>query len=239
MLVGIVFLAILLADNRFTRWVTRHILCSGMMKGNVKAHRSLVASGDSLVNNAVQEKKRRSAKSHEAILQATVGLLGSSGYVDFSIEKVAQQAGVGKQTVYRWWPTRADLVLEVWRDRLLPPMPLYDGKTPLPTYLGNSLLAFGQQISRTDCRQAAICILAEAHRDPKLYQRMADAVYLPRIILIKQAFEEAQAAGQFAKNVNIDVTIDALYGAVWYKVLIRFETVNRAYIDALVQQYLK
>ncbi len=81
--------------------------------------------------------------------------------------------------------------------------------------------------------------MAEAHRDPKLYQRMADAVYLPRINLIKQAFEEAQAAGQFAKNVNIDVAIDALYGAVWYKVLIRFETVNRAYIDALVQQYLK
>jgi len=191
------------------------------------------------VSNAIQEKKRRNAKSHEAILQATVSLLGSSGYVDFSIEKVAQQAGVGKQTIYRWWPTRADLVLEVWRDRLLPPMPVYDGQTKLPTYLGNSLLAFGQQISRTDCRQAAICILAEAHRDPALYHRMAEAVYVPRINLIKQAFKEAQAAGDFSKNINIDVAIDALYGAVWYKVLIRFETVNRAYIDALVKQYLK
>ena len=191
------------------------------------------------MSKAIHEKKRRNAKSHEAILEATISLLGSSGYVDFSIEKVAQQAGVGKQTIYRWWPTRADLVLEVWRDRLLPPMPVYDGKAKLPTYLGNSLLAFGQQISRTDCRQAAICILAEAHRDPELYQRMAEAVYLPRIDLIKQAFEEAQAAGQYPKSVNIDVAIDALYGAVWYKVLIRFETVNRTYINALVQQYLK
>ena len=33
-----------------------------------------------------------------------MSLLGSSGYVDFSIEKVAQLAGVGKQTIYRWWP---------------------------------------------------------------------------------------------------------------------------------------
>ena len=191
------------------------------------------------MSNAIQKKKRRNAKSHEAILQATVSLLGSSGYVDFSIEKVAQQAGVGKQTIYRWWPTRADLVLEVWRDRLLPPMPVYDGQTKLPIYLGNSLLAFGQQISRTDCRQAAICILAEAHRDPALYQRMAEAVYVPRINLIKQAFKEAQAVGEFSKNINIDVAIDALYGAVWYKVLIRFETVNRNYIDALIKQYLK
>jgi AcrR family transcriptional regulator len=190
------------------------------------------------VSNSILEKKRRNAKSHEAILEATISLLGSSGYVDFSIEKVANKAGVGKQTIYRWWPTRADLVLEVWRDRLLPPMPAYDGKTELPAYLGNSLLAFGKQISRTDCRQAAICILAEAHRDPELYARMAEAIYLPRINLIKRAFQEAQDSGAFPKDVNVDVAIDALYGAVWYKVLIRFETVDRKYINALVHQYL-
>ncbi|NBR51827.1 MAG: hypothetical protein EBT87_08740 [Alphaproteobacteria bacterium] len=56
---------------------------------------------------------------------------------------------------------------------------------------------------------------------------------------LKQAFKEAQAAGDFSKNINIDVSIDALYGAVWYKVLIRFETVDRAYINALIEQYLK
>ena len=151
------------------------------------------------MSKAIHEKKRRNAKSHEAILEATINLLGSSGYVDFSIEKVAQQAGVGKQTIYRWWPTRADLVLEVWRDRLLPPMPVYDGKTKLPTYLGNSLLAFGQQISRTDCRQAAICILAEAHRDPELYQRMAEAVYLPRIDLIKQVLKRRKRPDNIPK----------------------------------------
>jgi AcrR family transcriptional regulator len=53
------------------------------------------------VGNAIHEKKRRSAKSHEAILEATISLLGSSGYVDFSIEKVAQLAGVGKQVKKR------------------------------------------------------------------------------------------------------------------------------------------
>jgi AcrR family transcriptional regulator len=77
------------------------------------------------------QKKRRNARSHKAILDATVKLLGSNGYIDFSIEKVAGEAGVGKQTIYRWWDSRADLVLEVWRDRLLPPLPVYDEKTPL------------------------------------------------------------------------------------------------------------
>lgn len=191
------------------------------------------------MNDTNLVKKRRNAKSHQAILEATVNLLGSNGYVDFSIEKVAEMAGVGKQTIYRWWPSRAELVLEVWRDRLLPPMPAYDGKIALPTYLGNSLLAFGQQIGRTDCRQAAICILAEAHRNPELYERMAEAVYLPRINLIKHAFLEAQRAGEFPNQLDVDIAIDKLYGAVWYKVLIRFETVDTKYTKSLVSQYFK
>jgi AcrR family transcriptional regulator len=84
--------------------------------------------------------KRRSSKSHEAIIDATVKLLGSSGYVDFSIEKVASQAGVGKQTIYRWWPSRADLVLEVWRDRLLPPLAPYDGASPVTRLSGKVIV---------------------------------------------------------------------------------------------------
>ena len=185
-----------------------------------------------------QKKKRRNARSHKAILDATVKLLGSNGYIDFSIEKVAGEAGVGKQTIYRWWASRADLVLEVWRDRLLPPLPVYDDTTPLRDYLEASLLAFGKIISRTDCRQAAICILAEAHRDQKLYSRMAEAVYLPRIEQIRTAFREAQGQGLFPADADIDVAIDELYGAVWYKVLIRFETVSAAYIKKLVRQAL-
>ena len=180
--------------------------------------------------------KRRNARSHKAIIDATVKLLGSSGYVDFSIEKVASEAGVGKQTIYRWWPSRADLVLEVWRDRLLPPLAPYDGKTPLRNYLESSLLSFGQVLSRTDCRQAAICVLAEAHRDAQLYRRMEEAVYAPRIGLITDAIRYAQEQEQFPARLDVDLMIDTLYGAVWYKVLIRFEKVTPTYIKKLVAQ---
>jgi AcrR family transcriptional regulator len=164
--------------------------------------------------------------------------LGSSGYVDFSIEKVASQAGVGKQTIYRWWPSRADLVLEVWRDRLLPPLAPYDGASPLQDYLEKSLFSFGQILGRADSRQAAICVLAEAHRDPQLYKRMEEAVYAPRIKLIADAFRRAQEQNLFPAHFDIDLLIDALYGAVWYKVLIRFEKVSKGYIKTLVDQVL-
>ncbi len=185
------------------------------------------------------EVKRRSSRSHKAIIDATVTLLGSSGYVDFSIEKVASQAGVGKQTIYRWWPTRADLVLEVWRDRLLPPLAPYDGGSSPREYLESSLLSFGRLISRNDCRQAAICVLAEAHRDTKLYRRMEEAIYAPRIKLIGEALGRAQQQGLFPGRFKIDLLIDTLYGAVWYKALIRFEKVTKPYVSKLVAQALE
>ena len=180
--------------------------------------------------------RRRNTQSHQAILDATLKLLGSNGYVDFSIEKVASEAGVGKQTIYRWWSSRADLVLEVWQERLLPALTPYDGKAPIKLYLEQSLYAFGRQLGRTDCRQAAVCVLAEAHRDPALYRRMEQTVYAPRIAMITDAIRQAQQSGQLPADTDINIVIDALYGAVWYKVLIRFESVSRKYVNSLVEQ---
>ena len=49
----------------------------------------------------------RSEHSHEAILDAVLQLLEDEGYGALTIEGVARQAGVGKQTIYRWWKCRA------------------------------------------------------------------------------------------------------------------------------------
>ena len=67
---------------------------------------------------------------------------------------------------------------------------------------------------------------------------MAEAVYAPRIKLIVDAFQQARVTQVFPADFEIDLAIDALYGAVWYKVLIRFETVDQAYIQSLVAQTL-
>ena len=69
--------------------------------------------------------RRRSEKSRVAIVKATRELLLERGFDGLSIEAVAGRAGVGKQTIYRWWPSRhalvADVVLED-ADKLLAPV---------------------------------------------------------------------------------------------------------------------
>ena len=56
----------------------------------------------------------RSKKSHLAILTAALHLAETGGPQALTIEAVARQAGVGKQTIYRWWSTRIDLLIEVY-----------------------------------------------------------------------------------------------------------------------------
>jgi len=59
---------------------------------------------------------RRSRSKHRAILDAAARLVERDGYGATSIEAVAREAGSGKQTIYRWWPSKAALFVEVYGD---------------------------------------------------------------------------------------------------------------------------
>ncbi|MGO8767931.1 TetR/AcrR family transcriptional regulator [Mycobacterium sp.] len=65
------------------------------------------------VNPPASSRRRRSEKSRTAIVAATRELLLERGFDGLTIEAVAARAGVGKQTIYRWWPSRPALVADV------------------------------------------------------------------------------------------------------------------------------
>lgn len=81
---------------------------------------------------SVSAPRRRSERSRTAIVTATRALLLERGFDKLSIEAVAARAGVGKQTIYRWWPSRhalvADVILED-ADRILRPITAGDDVT--------------------------------------------------------------------------------------------------------------
>jgi len=58
----------------------------------------------------------RSAAAREAILAATAKMFQEVGYDQLTIEGIAKEAGVGKQTIYRWWRSRGALIAECLTD---------------------------------------------------------------------------------------------------------------------------
>jgi len=64
----------------------------------------------------VPDSTRRSERSRRAIYDAALALVGEVGYPRTTIEGIAARAGVGKQTIYRWWSSKADVLLEAFLD---------------------------------------------------------------------------------------------------------------------------
>ena len=69
-----------------------------------------------MANKTAPDSARRSEKSRRAIYDAALALIGEVGYQKTTIEGIAARAGVGKQTIYRWWSSKAEVLLEAFID---------------------------------------------------------------------------------------------------------------------------
>jgi AcrR family transcriptional regulator len=83
--------------------------------------------------------RRRNKQCHQAILEATLKLVTERGYPAVSIEAIAAAAGVGKQTIYRWWSSKASVVFEALSNSIVvsnPPIDKGNVQADLEEFLG-------------------------------------------------------------------------------------------------------
>lgn len=69
-----------------------------------------------MVQKPAPDSARRSERSRRAIYDAALALVAEVGYPRTTVEGIAARAGVGKQTIYRWWDSKADVLLEAFLD---------------------------------------------------------------------------------------------------------------------------
>jgi AcrR family transcriptional regulator len=87
------------------------------------------------------EYPRRSKHSHRAVLKAAGELLAERGYAKITIEAIAARVGVGKTTIYRWWPAKASIYMELYTElaaETLPPLSLSAGDSFPTSNLGQN-----------------------------------------------------------------------------------------------------
>ena len=171
---------------------------------------------------------------HEAILRATAELLGKAGYAGLSIEGVAQQAGVTRQSIYRRWPSKLALVTELLRE--------VSESAPLPDTgsLRDDLRALYRLYARNLLTPGGPIIpglVAEAMHNGELASIMGSYVEERRTAAMR-VFERAVARGEMRAAADPGVLIDLVSAYFWYLKLIRRVPVPPDGIEAFVATVL-
>ena len=155
---------------------------------------------------------RRSARAHAAILTATTDLLAEAGYGALTIEGVAARAGVGKATIYRWWPTKAALVIEAVSLAL--PMPTQTDTGDLRHDLLIAVRRVVHTFARTPTGAVIPALAADVMSDPQLAEQFRNQLIRPRRSAVVEVLRRAAARGELPPDVDIDVLLDVYAGAV-------------------------
>ncbi|MEV4560792.1 TetR/AcrR family transcriptional regulator [Kitasatospora sp. NPDC049285] len=163
--------------------------------------------------------RRRSEESRLAILAAAFELLGEVGYAGLTIEGIATRSGTGKQTIYRWWPSKADVLLEaliVKADLYIPLPDTGDHRADLHAFLSAT---FTLAATRPPVADALRALMAEAQIDARFGERFRDSLLRPRREALGTLVDRAHADGALAPHLTPDLAVDLVFGTLWYRLL--------------------
>jgi AcrR family transcriptional regulator len=166
--------------------------------------------------------RKRSAASRSAILDAAIELVGEAGFGALTIEGIAARSGTGKQTVYRWWPSKADVLLEALASRADLDIPVTDQGSYAADLL--AFLTASLRMGR-DPRVTAIlrALMAQAQIDPAFGARFQAAFLARRRAALTVLTDRARARGDLPAGTPPELVADVVFGVIWYRVLARDE----------------
>ncbi|RRI00671.1 TetR/AcrR family transcriptional regulator [Mesorhizobium tamadayense] len=158
---------------------------------------------------------RRNPESAEAILGAAEAVLSEAGYSGFSIEAVARRARAGKPTIYRWWPSKAALLLDVYQRQKRV-------DTPDTENLEEDLVGFLKNLfshwRETSSGSVFKSLIAEAQSDETAAAALADYAR-GRRAQTGQMVERAKARGEVAADVDAELVADLVASFAWTHLL--------------------
>lgn len=180
---------------------------------------------------------RRSESSRRAILTAALDLLHEQGFQGVTIEGIAGRAGVGKQTIYRWWPSKGAVVFEALLDALRVDLSFEDTgdlRADLTTQVATLARIF---TSRDGHHLAALIGGAQADRD--LARAMLDNWLLPRRDVARDFLRRGRERGQLRDDVDIEVAIDVIWAGLYYRLLLPYAPLDEEYAAEIVDAVLR
>lgn len=183
-------------------------------------------------SHRVGRPRSTSATAHEDIISAVYDLLQTTSVRDLTIEGIAKHAGVGKPTLYKWWGSKADIVLTMLEERVVPTLDPPDN-LPLEESIRIKARALVDAFNGFFGTVLA-GLIAEAQGDPDLQRKLNQKYILPRRAGTIADIRRAQSAGAFPVDLDPDIIVDEIFGSVYFQMLTKLRPLTHAYADRLV-----
>jgi AcrR family transcriptional regulator len=162
--------------------------------------------------------RRRNDAAKDAILDAAFRLLSGPGTDGLTIDAIAAEAGVGRQTIYRWWPSKGAVVADALARHARVVVPGRDTGSfsgDLAAFITDSFAGLENEDLASRLRQ----IVAEAQHDEHVAAVLADFTAARRSAL-RALLERGRIAGELSAEADLDMLVDMAYGVLYYRLLV-------------------
>ncbi|MEW1550665.1 TetR/AcrR family transcriptional regulator [Streptomyces tsukubensis] len=185
---------------------------------------------------------RRSERSRRAIYEAALDLVTEVGYARTTIEGIASRAGVGKQTIYRWWPSKAAVLLEAFLDLVTPVDPAHGGGFPdtgdLEADLKAVLRASVDELTDPRYEGPTRALAAAGIVDEAVGAEFLEKLLDPGLRLYTERLAAAQEAGDADPGIDPRIATELFVGPLLHRWLLRTLPLTHDYTDRIVEYAL-
>jgi AcrR family transcriptional regulator len=189
------------------------------------------------MNERVKRGRPRSEAAKQAILRAARELLEEGGPGAVTMEGVASRAGVGKPTVYRWWPDRHAVAMAALMAGDTQGGPDVRRRT-VRTELRQKLALIAQRFS-THTGRHVTSLIAAADSESELSKAFRNHFVLAQRTQGKDLLDRGVQTGELRPDLDIEVALDMLYGPLFFRLLMGHAKLDGAFIDRLLDQALR
>ncbi|WP_053382674.1 TetR/AcrR family transcriptional regulator [Leucobacter celer] len=167
------------------------------------------------------------------VLYAVGDLLLRDGLPGLTFERIARESGVSKTTLYKWWPSVGALALDGYFHAVEDTLAFPDTGS-IRADITTQLHHFIELMTTTPAGRLLVELIGQSQTDHDLAAEYRRLYSSQRRELAAARFQRAQEAGQIRPDVNAEVLVDQLWGAVYHRLLIPDQPVDETFADALI-----
>ena len=180
---------------------------------------------------------RRSDRARIAVLHAADDLLAERGYAGVTIEGIAARAGVAKQTIYRWWPSKFEILMDTFLVDAAGALAIPDTGT-VDGDLREHLRRLADFLSAEPAGRVMLALIGQAQHDADVARTFRQRFSSERRALDRVILERGVARGDLRGDTDLELVIDMIYGPVYHRVLMTGLPVDDLFINGLVSHVM-